>query len=178
MTRYVFRKCTTAAVKTSASSDPSSALSVAIRSYRVIWMAVRARGVLAVHGKGRSVSSIRSFLRRKDTVSLGDPLRSRSPLPSSCCSLMAGPVGAARAGYRGLVCLPSPPGNAGHRGRAHWVTAAGAHLVYPGGSLTDGDVPMGRARTVLRAYTGGGRVDDCRPTPAAGHVGRASVYFR
>jgi hypothetical protein len=38
VTRCVFSRCMTAAVKTSSSSGPTSALRAALRSYRVVWM--------------------------------------------------------------------------------------------------------------------------------------------
>src|SRR5207247_10989781 len=62
VTRCVFRRCTTVAVNTSSSSGPTSALRVAIRLYRVVWIFVGDRDFLAVHEKVRTRVSINALL--------------------------------------------------------------------------------------------------------------------
>ena len=51
VTRCVFSRCMNAAVKTSSSSGPTSALRAALRSYRVVWMVMISGDVLTVPEK-------------------------------------------------------------------------------------------------------------------------------
>ena len=51
MTRCVFSRCMNAAVTTSSSSGPTSALRAALRSYRVVWMVMISGDILTVPEK-------------------------------------------------------------------------------------------------------------------------------
>jgi hypothetical protein len=51
VTRCVFSRCMNAAVTTSSSSGPTSALRAALRSYRVVWMVMISGDILTVPEK-------------------------------------------------------------------------------------------------------------------------------
>src|SRR2546423_5018872 len=69
-------KCTTVAVKRSSSSGGTSALSAAISSYRVVWMALGWGDLRAGHEKVRPVDSVMSVFPMAYLVYSG-PLPSR-----------------------------------------------------------------------------------------------------
>ena len=85
VTRCVFSRCMNAAVKTSSSSGPTSALRAALRSYRVVWMVMISGDILTVPEKSCIIVFICEFSLLCYWL-LASQVRPQSKLTAVCSS--------------------------------------------------------------------------------------------